>query len=375
MKISRKKWMQYVTNLSKADDKAYDLISDYLYKNEISSDDGFNAFVDYMYAVVLKYSEASSELAAQAYEALALAQGATIEPAVPAPPPTYNDVAMAARGTRRRSMNPNSYAQSGSRLVKRTGVDTMLNNALRDGAQFAWIPAGDTCPFCLMLASNGWQNASKKTIKNGHAEHVHANCDCTYAVRFSDDVDVEGYNPDALREQYLNAGDNQAERINALRRAQYEQNKDFINRQKRVAYARRKMNENVANKEEDGIINTERYRIGKPQEPTEKTLQMALDKESYAYTIVEKYSINLKGSGRKIKIRIDETIPQPGKIRKNEPDVIILGRSAFVSEEELANTIAHELNHSRSYLKGGDAPEKTAYDAGDALAEYVRGER
>ena len=49
--------------------------------------------------------------------------------------------------------------------------------------------------------------------------------------------------------------------------------------------------------------------------------------------------------------------------------------AAFVSEEELANTIAHELNHCRSYLKGGDAPEETAYPAGDALASYIRGER
>lgn len=38
------------------------------------------------------------------------------------------------------------------------------------------------------------------------------------------------------------------------------------------------------------------------------------------------------------------------------PNVIELGANAFVSEEELANTIAHELNHVRSFLKGGDTP-------------------
>lgn len=58
--------------------------------------------------------------------------------------------------------------------------------------------------------------------------------------------------------------------------------------------------------------------------------------------------------------------------------MIELGPSAFVSEEELANTIAHELNHARSFLKGGNAPESGitgAYHAGDTLAEYIRGER
>ena len=51
--------------------------------------------------------------------------------------------------------------------------------------------------------------------------------------------------------------------------------------------------------------------------------------------------------------------------------------SAFVSEEELANTIAHELNHARSFIKGGYASEKGiygGYHAGDTLAKYIRGE-
>ena len=48
---------------------------------------------------------------------------------------------------------------------------------------------------------------------------------------------------------------------------------------------------------------------------------------------------------------------------------------AFSSEEQLANTIAHELNHARSFLKGENAPEQPAYNAGDALEEYIRGER
>ena len=47
----------------------------------------------------------------------------------------------------------------------------------------------------------------------------------------------------------------------------------------------------------------------------------------------------------------------------------------MISEAELANTIAHELNHSRSWLRGGLAPEDTAYPAGDALQDYIEGGR
>ena len=54
----------------------------------------------------------------------------------------------------------------------------LLKNAVRDGAEWAWVPHGDTCPFCITLASNGWQKASRKVLKGGHAEHIHANCDC-----------------------------------------------------------------------------------------------------------------------------------------------------------------------------------------------------
>ena len=45
------------------------------------------------------------------------------------------------------------------------------------------------------------------------------------------------------------------------------------------------------------------------------------------------------------------------------------------SEEELANTIAHELNHARDFLRGGEAIEPPAYDAGNALADFIRGGR
>lgn len=47
----------------------------------------------------------------------------------------------------------------------------------------------------------------------------------------------------------------------------------------------------------------------------------------------------------------------------------------MASPEELGRTIAHELNHSRSFLRGGDAPETTAYGAEGALSDWMAGGR
>lgn len=73
--------------------------------------------------------------------------------------------------------------------------------------------------------------------------------------------------------------------------------------------------------------------------------------------IANKYGINLKGSGQKISIVFNPTLVSEGKIREITLNVIEIGPRALVSEEELANTIAHELNH-----------------AGNTLAAYIRGE-
>jgi hypothetical protein len=127
-----------------------------------------------------------------------------------------------------------------SRLVKQAGQDTTLQNALRDGAEFAWIPSGDTCAFCITLASRGWQTASKGAIKNGHAEHIHGNCDCAYAVRFNSQTNYQGYDPDKYLAMYNSTSGSPNQKINAMRRKAYAENSEEINAQKRDAYEKRK---------------------------------------------------------------------------------------------------------------------------------------
>ena len=122
------------------------------------------------------------------------------------------------------------------------------------------MPQGDTCAFCITLASRGWQRASKKAIRKGHAEHIHAHCDCTYAIRFDSRTNVAGYDPDRYLKMYNDAdGD-----INAMRRAQYQENKDEINAQKRKAYEARKADYMGAPKsfgDRNGIVSVKAYQV------------------------------------------------------------------------------------------------------------------
>lgn len=223
----------YHARLSKLNEKAGQQMAEYVAAHGI--EDG-PALIAYAHALVTKYGEGSAELACQMYDALAEAQGVTLPAAEPAATAEYGEVARMVNATKRQ--NPANLPNGVRRLVKRAGADTTLHNAIRDGAEWAWVPHGDTCPFCIMLASNGWQKASAKLLKGGHAEHIHANCDCEFAVRFDGSTSVAGYDPEKYLRQYRAAGSD----VNAMRRIDYAARKDAINAQKRAAYALRQKN-------------------------------------------------------------------------------------------------------------------------------------
>lgn len=228
MQITAKTWNEYITRLSRLNQKAGQLMREYIGSHDTESTDDLIA---YAYGLVTKYGEGSAELACQMYDALAEAANAGVPAAEPAEPADYGEVARMVNATK--NQNPANLPNGVSRLVKRAGADTTLKNAVRDGAEWAWVPHGDTCPFCITLASNGWQKASSKVLKGGHADHIHANCDCEFAIRFDHNTTVAGYDPDKYLKQYRDAGGD----INKMRRVNYAANKERINAQKRAAYA------------------------------------------------------------------------------------------------------------------------------------------
>ncbi len=234
MQITAKTWNEYITRLSRLNQKAGQLMRQYIDTHGTGDAD---ALITYAAALVTKYGEGSAELACQMYDALAEAANAGVPAAEPAEPADYGEVARMVNATK--SQNPANLPNGVSRLVKRAGADTTLKNAVRDGAEWAWVPHGDTCPFCITLASNGWQKASSKVLKGGHAEHIHANCDCEFAIRFDHNTTVAGYDPGKYLAQYNAAGGD----INKMRRVNYAANKERINAQKRAAYAARRLRE------------------------------------------------------------------------------------------------------------------------------------
>lgn len=262
MQISENDWIKYKNKLASISDKAADEMVQWLqskggYQNVSKSD-----LIDYAYALSTKYGEASASLSALMYDEIAEKSGVVVPSAEVADTATYSEVAKAINGVTKKLTTDKQVGSVVGRTVKQVGADTILKNAERDGAEFAWVPSGDTCVFCMMLASNGWQYMSKKAMKNGHAEHIHANCDCTYAVRFDDKTTVKGYDPDKYKEIFQNAeGDTWNEKINSVRRMQYQENKDKINAQKRANYAEKNSNKSLEKTFTNGTMNIKQLSV------------------------------------------------------------------------------------------------------------------
>lgn len=250
MTVSKKVWQKYIDGLEKVSQKAKDLTMKYIETHDVDSPEGREALIRYCYGLSVKYGEAASEFACQMYDAISELEGAAVPTAEPAEPATWSDTAKAVNGTMKNLLRVEVCGAAIYRLVKMCGQDTTLNNAIRDRAYFAWIPSGDTCPFCLSIASEGWKRASKTALEGGHAEHIHGNCNCAYAIKHDKDTDYKSYDPEAYQEIFDDAdGTTEEEKLNSVRRMAYDKNKEKINAQKRSAYQRSKELESSAAEE------------------------------------------------------------------------------------------------------------------------------
>lgn len=242
MIISKNVWNNYINTLRAINDKAAETMMLWMKHNggdgllDLNVRDGNgNNIIDAAFLIVKDYGSASAAVSAEMYDAIAALSGVKVPPAALAETPDYAEVAKTINGTLGVSQNREEIASATSRLVKRTGVRTTRRNARRDGAETAWIPNGDTCAFCIMLASRGWERGG-----GSGREHIHSNCDCTYAVRFNPDTDYAGYDSDKYLEEYENAeGNTWQEKLNSMRRDYYYANSEEINKNKRMRYAER----------------------------------------------------------------------------------------------------------------------------------------
>lgn len=241
MTISKEVWKNYIDGLEKVSQVAKDLAMKYIETHEVDSEEGRQALIDYCFGLATKYGEAAAAFACQMYDAVSELEGAGVEPAEPAETADIETTAKAVNGTMKNLLRVEITAAAIARLVKLAGQDTTLNNAIRDRAYIAWIPMGDTCPFCLGIAAEGWQRASAKALSGGHAKHIHGNCNCAYSIKHDKETDYAAYDPAEYQEIFEEAdGSSEEEKLNSVRRMIYQKNKDRINAQKRDAYERTK---------------------------------------------------------------------------------------------------------------------------------------
>lgn len=232
--ITKDNWRKYIDKLSAIDERAADLMRKYINENGLEDE---AALINYAYALVSKYGDTSATLSCEMYDYMAEMMGADVPEAIPAATATYKEVASGTMWAKYHS--PSQIPTIVSRQVRQAGADTMIQNAKRDNAEWAWVPQGDTCAFCITLASRGWQKASETVLKGNHAEHIHQNCNCTFAIAFKP-ADRKRYDyiydPDRYKQIYDESGGD----INAMRRKIYEVNKDKINAQRRDVYQAKK---------------------------------------------------------------------------------------------------------------------------------------
>lgn len=257
MEIKLASWRAYQSAMGKISERAGAELEEWVQAQGGYEAVDRGALLDRAYALATKYGEGEAALACEMYDAEAAAQGANVPPAEPADTADYHETAKTVNGALKDGAGMVRWALS--RLVKQAGADTTLRNAARDGAEFAWIPWGtETCAFCITLASRGWQPVSADAMKGSHAEHIHANCFCEYAVRHDGKSTVAGYDPERYLDMYYAAGGSDSdERIRNLRRELEAGRRDVINAQKRAAYARRK-EEALTGTGGGGIVGTER---------------------------------------------------------------------------------------------------------------------
>jgi len=94
------------------------------------------------------------------------------------------------------------------RLVKKLGRESIVRAADSDPKKPRWarIPHGQTCAWCLMLASRGWVYLDAQSA--GAARQWHADCDCQIVPAWGKKTPkIAGYDPDALHAQYEAARD------------------------------------------------------------------------------------------------------------------------------------------------------------------------
>lgn len=165
---------------------------------------------------VQTFGDRAAAIACSAYDVTMEELGISVQPSA-----VYNHVSVNSTGRQvdylMRQLTPDTFDSFAQKLaarayenVGRAANKTTIRNAERDyskGVRYARVPTGkETCGFCLMLASRGFDYTSRKAAGDmGFGfNRFHDRCDCR-VVAGDDFTTVEGYDPDWLYDVYLDA--------------------------------------------------------------------------------------------------------------------------------------------------------------------------
>lgn len=95
------------------------------------------------------------------------------------------------------------YADSNADLaayyVHRSALENMARNCYKNGVRYARVGTGrETCAWCFMLSSRGFDYRSEKTASAGSHEH----CDCIIVPGVDGVTKIDGYDPAAMRNRW-----------------------------------------------------------------------------------------------------------------------------------------------------------------------------
>lgn len=147
-----------------------------------------------------KYAMLGAELGAQWYDLCSELAGLDVDPALV--DETDTDALEAkAQAAFEKSQQPtvqgvfNDYLQNViNESIRATGDANLWRDYERGLAGGRWcrVPVGETCAWCLMLASQGAWYLTEKSALGGEAGHYHNGCNCI-AVYHADASSIEGY--------------------------------------------------------------------------------------------------------------------------------------------------------------------------------------
>ena len=247
-RVSSRAWDAYTRRLEAQRDEASRFAYAWVMKHLKVTDEGMWLLRHTMVQLCMKYGSATSAIAASWFDQMALAEGADAVKAVAvndAPQIRLRRMAICANkampklAAGDREGFARAIASAVAADVKRQATNTVMLNAQKNGAEYAWIPGGEeTCAFCIALAANGWQPAARATALGEHADHIHDNCMCEFAIRFDKSTDYSSYDAQKYSEIYADAdGRSSQAKINSIRRDLYAENADKIREQHRERYA------------------------------------------------------------------------------------------------------------------------------------------